>query len=121
MLIVVSPAKSLDYESKGLSRKFTEPEFLDDAKILNEKINAVFMIFKFENLEFKIQIFENSIKNTFKINNLDFAEDKNQIKFIASHNGYEKKFGCIHKREISLDKLNGKLIGSDEIIKKKLK
>ena len=38
MLIVVSPAKSLDYESKGLSRKFTEPEFLDDAKILNEKI-----------------------------------------------------------------------------------
>ena len=38
MLIVVSPAKSLDYESKVLSKKFTEPEFLDDAKILNKKI-----------------------------------------------------------------------------------
>ena len=49
----------------------------------------------------------------------DFVEDKNQIKFTASHNGYEKKFGCIHKREISIEKQNGKLIGSDEIIKKK--
>ena len=74
---------------------------------------------RFERNKLINRIFGNSIKNTFKINNLDFAEDKNQIKFIASHNGYEKKFGCIHKREISVDKLNGKLIGCDEIIKKK--
>ena len=74
---------------------------------------------RFERNKLINRIFGNSIKNTFKINNLDFAEDKNQIKFIASHNGYEKKFGCIHKREISIDKLNGKLIGCDEIIKKK--
>ena len=74
---------------------------------------------RFERNKLINRIFGNSIKNTFKINNLDFAEDKNQIKFIASHNGYEKKFGCIHKREISIDKLNGKLIGCDEIIKRK--
>ena len=74
---------------------------------------------KFERNKFINRIFGNSIKNTFKINNSDFTEDKNQIKFIASHNGYEKKFGCIHKREISIEKKNGKLIGSDEIIKKK--
>jgi len=74
---------------------------------------------RFERNKLINRIFGNSIKNTFKINNLDFAEDKNQIKFIASHNGYEKKFGCIHKREISINKLNGKLIGCDEIIKKK--
>ena len=74
---------------------------------------------RFERNKLINRIFGNSIKNTFKINNLDFAEDKNQIKFIASQNGYEKKFGCIHKREISIDKLNGKLIGCDEIIKKK--
>jgi len=74
---------------------------------------------KFERNKLINKIFGNSIKNTFKVNNLDFMEDKNQIKFIASHNGYEKNFGCIHKREISIDKLKGKLMGSDEIIKKK--
>ena len=74
---------------------------------------------RFERNKLINRAFGNSIKNTFKINNLDFVEDKNQIKFTASHNGYEKKFGCIHKREISIEKQNGKLIGSDEIIKKK--
>ena len=74
---------------------------------------------RFERNKLINRVFGNSIKNTFKINNLNFVEDKNQIKFTASHNGYEKKFGCVHKREISIEKQNGKLIGSDEIIKKK--
>ncbi len=74
---------------------------------------------RFERNKLINRVFGNSIKNTFKINNLNFVEDKNQIKFTASHSGYEKKFGCIHKREISIEKQNGKLIGSDEIIKKK--
>ena len=74
---------------------------------------------RFERNKLINRVFGNSIKNTFRINNLNFVEDKNQIKFTASHNGYEKKFGCIHKREISIEKQNGKLIGSDEIIKKK--
>ena len=74
---------------------------------------------RFERNKLINRVFGNSIKNTFKINNLNFVEDKNQIKFTASHNVYEKKFGCIHKREISIEKQNGKLIGSDEIIKKK--
>jgi len=74
---------------------------------------------KFERNKLINSIFGNSIKNTFKINNFDFAENKNEIKFIASHNGYEKKFGCMHKREISIDKIKSRLIGSDEIIKKK--
>ncbi len=74
---------------------------------------------KFERNRLINKTFGNSIKNTFKIKNSDFIEDKNQIKFIASHNGYEKNFGCIHKREISIDKFKGLLIGSDEIIKRK--
>ena len=74
---------------------------------------------KFERNKLINRIFGNSIKDTFKINSLDFTEDKNEVKFIASHNGYEKKFGCIHKRVLSIDKLNGKLTGCDEIIKKK--
>ena len=42
-----------------------------------------------------------------------------QISSGCIYNGYEKKFGCIHKRELSIDKLNGKLTGCDEITKKK--
>ena len=34
MLIVLSPAKSLDYESPVKTRKFTQPQFLDDAEKL---------------------------------------------------------------------------------------
>jgi len=74
---------------------------------------------KFERNKLINRIFGNSIKNTFKINNLDLVENKDQIKFTASHNGYEKKFGSIHKRELSIDKINGKLTGWDEIIKRK--
>ncbi len=74
---------------------------------------------KFERNKLINRVFGNSIKNTFKVINLDFVEDQKQIKFFASHNGYEKKFGCIHKREISIEKLNGRLIGCDEITKKK--
>jgi len=74
---------------------------------------------KFERNKLLNRIFGNSIKNTFKISNLDFIEDKNEIKFTAAHDGYEKKFGCIHNRKLSIDKRDGKLIGCDEITKKK--
>ncbi len=74
---------------------------------------------KFERNKLINRVFGNSIKNTFKVNSSDFNEDKNWIKFVASHGGYEKRFGCIHKREISIEKLDGKLMGCDEIIKKK--
>ena len=74
---------------------------------------------KFERNKLLNKIFGNSIKDTFKINDLNFTEDEDEIKFIASHNGYEKKFGCTHKSQLSIDKLNRKLIGCDEIIKKK--
>jgi uncharacterized heparinase superfamily protein len=41
------------------------------------------------------------------------------IECCASHNGYEKEFGCSFKREIFLDKENNYLKGSDHIFKKK--
>ena len=34
MLIVISPAKSLDYGSPAKTRRFTEPEFLRDSQQL---------------------------------------------------------------------------------------
>ena len=74
---------------------------------------------KFERNKIINKVFGNSIKNSFNVNNIDFIENENYAKLTASHNGYEKKFGCIHKREISLDKKTKNLTGSDELIKKK--
>jgi uncharacterized heparinase superfamily protein len=74
---------------------------------------------KFERNKIINKVFGNSIKNSFNVNNIDFIENENYAKLTASHNGYEKKFGCIHKREISLNKKTKNLAGSDELIKKK--
>ena len=64
-------------------------------------------------------IFGNSIKDTFKVSDLDFIENTDRIESIASHNGYERNFGCIHKRKISIDKSTNNLSGYDELIKTK--
>ncbi len=74
---------------------------------------------KFERNKLINRIFGNSIKNSFKISNFSFSESKENIEAIASHNGYEKNFGCIYKRRISLNKITKNLLGCDEITKKK--
>ena len=38
MLLVISPAKSLDFESRPTTRKFSQPEFLDDARLLIDEL-----------------------------------------------------------------------------------
>ena len=76
-------------------------------------------ITKFEKNEITSKIFGNSILNSFK--SFDFSS-KNEGEFIgfsASNNGYEKKFGCVHKREIYIDKKNNFLKGTDHILKAK--
>ena len=65
-----------------------------------------------------INIFGNSIKNTFKTNELKYVDDKNMNGCSIIHNGYEKDFSCIHKREIYLDHETNKLKGIDHIFKK---
>ena len=74
---------------------------------------------KFERNKIVNKVFGNSIKNSFKISNLDLIDNNESIKLIASHNGYENNFGCIHKREILIDKKTNDLIGTDVLIKKK--
>ena len=76
-------------------------------------------ITKFERNKLINKVFGNSIKNSFKIYDLNITNKKNIISCSASHNGYEKNFGCIHKREIFLNKENNYLKGSDHIFKKK--
>ena len=48
-----------------------------------------------------------------------FKDDRDTIVSAASHNGYEKNFGCTLSRKISINKSNSNLSGTDEIIKKR--
>jgi uncharacterized heparinase superfamily protein len=74
---------------------------------------------KFEQNKLVNKIFGNSIKNTFSTFDVKPYKKNDLIGCTASHNGYEKKFGCIFKREISFDKENNYLKGTDQIFKKK--
>ena len=74
---------------------------------------------KFERNKLVNKIFGNSIKNTFKTNDINVFKDNNLIGCSASHNGYDKNFGCTHKRDIFFDKEKNYLKGTDHIFKKK--
>ena len=76
-------------------------------------------ITKFERNKLINRIFGNSIKNTFRTNELNIKDDKDSIGCSISHNGYEKNFSCVHKREVFLDHQNNKLKGVDHIFKKR--
>ena len=75
-------------------------------------------ITKFERNKLVNRIFGNSIKNTFKAFDLEIKNDKSFVGCSSLHNGYEKNFNCIHKREIYLDHQNNRLKGTDHILKK---
>ncbi len=76
-------------------------------------------ITKFERNKLINRIFGNSIKNTFKTEDFIITNNKNFSGSSVSHKGYEKNFGCVHKRELFLNHENNKLQGIDHIIKKK--
>ena len=73
---------------------------------------------KFERSKLINKIFGNSIKNTFKIFDFNFTENDEYLASNASHNGYEKEFGCIYKRNIFMNKSTGNLSGVDELNKR---
>ncbi len=76
-------------------------------------------ITKFEKNKIISKVFGNSIQNSFKSFDFFLKNERDLVGFSASNNGYEKKFGCIHKREIYLDKKNNFLKGTDHIFKAK--
>ena len=76
-------------------------------------------IVKFEKNRLINSIYGNSIKSTFKTIDLKIKDEKNLIGCSIAHTGYDKKFNCIHKREVTLDQKNNKLIGHDHILKKR--
>ena len=76
-------------------------------------------ITKFETNNMINRVFGNSIQNSFKSFNIDSKNEGGEIGCSSSNNGYEKKFGCIHKREIYIDKEKNYLKGIDHIFKAK--
>ena len=76
-------------------------------------------ITKFEKNEMINKVFGNSIQNSFKSFDVSEINEGDLIGCSASNNGYEKKFGCTHKREVYLDKRDNFLKGIDHIFKAK--
>ena len=76
-------------------------------------------ITKFETNKMLNKVFGNSIKNSFKSFDLATKDENGIIGCSATNNGYEKKFGCTHKREVCIDKENNCLKGTDQIFKVK--
>ena len=74
---------------------------------------------KFEQNELVKKVFGNSIKSNFKSFDLTTKNENGLLGCSATNNGYEKSFGCTHKREIYIDKENNYLKGIDHILKKK--
>ena len=72
---------------------------------------------KFEKNEMISKVFGNSIRDSFKSFDFSSKNENSLIGCSISNNGYEKKFGCIHRREIYLDKENNYLKGIDHIFK----
>ena len=76
-------------------------------------------VIKFERNKLINKVFGNSIKENFKIFDFFYSDDELEIKSSATHNAYEKLYGCIHKREIKINKKDNIVLGTDEITKKK--
>ena len=74
---------------------------------------------KFERSRLINKIFGNSIKTHLKFQTMNLMKIMMSVYSIASHNGYERDFGCIYKRTIYLNKSTGDISGSDELIKNK--
>tara|TARA_B100000963_G_scaffold116368_1_gene101377 strand:- start:602 stop:2239 length:1638 start_codon:yes stop_codon:yes gene_type:complete len=73
----------------------------------------------FEKNEMINNVFGSSVKDSFKSFDFSPVNDNGYVGFSLSNNGYERKFGCTHKREIYIDKLNNYLKGRDHIFKTK--
>ena len=65
------------------------------------------------------KVYGNSLIYKHRVIKKNYTEDKNFYSIIASHNGYEKKFSCIHTRSIKISKKEDKIFGEDEIKKTK--
>ena len=73
----------------------------------------------FEKNQIINKIYGNSLIYKHRVIKKNYTENNNFYSIIASHNGYEKKFGCTHTRSIKISKKEDKIFGEDEIKKTK--
>ena len=67
----------------------------------------------------KINKSKMEIENELKILNKNFIIEKNYWSISASHDGYNKRYGIIHERQIEFFPENNKFVGQDKLLKKK--
>jgi len=75
-------------------------------------------VVKFKKNSLISKAYGSTINNSFKIFDVDRAEDKTNVIISATHNAYLDKFGYLHKRTIKFFKKNNDIIGNDHLIKK---
>jgi len=63
------------------------------------------------------KVYGNSLTEKHKVIKKNYTDEKNFYSIVASHNGYEKKFGYIHTRSIKILKKEDKIFGEDELRK----
>jgi len=63
------------------------------------------------------EIYGNSLVKKHKILEKSFDENEESYNIFGSHNGYEKKYGCILKRTLKIPKKENKVYGIDELYK----
>ena len=73
----------------------------------------------FQKNEIINKVYGNSLVEKHKILKKNYTEDNECYHISASHNGYEKKFGYIHKRSVKVFKKDDQSIGQDELKKTK--
>ena len=71
----------------------------------------------FEKNETIRKVYGNSLIQSHKILEKKFTENEKDYIFFATHNGYEKKYGYLHKRSIRILKKESKIYGTDELEK----
>jgi len=77
---------------------------------VNNTSSCIFQKNKFIN-----KIYGNSVVHKHKIIDKNYTENKDFYLIAASHNGYETRFGYLHKRSIKILKKEDKIIGHDEL------
>ncbi len=60
------------------------------------------------------------INKNFKITDLQTKNEADKVSIQAGHDAYLKNLGCLHKRSITIDKINNKILGSDVLVNKKI-
>ena len=61
------------------------------------------------------------IKRDFKIVDLEYKNNTNEIQIKAGHDAYMNIFGCLHNRTLGIDKINNKIYGRDDLSRKNIK